>query len=674
MPVKMTLNKTPDPAADWGAFSIRSNCPPPLAQRMAMRDPEIRAFVVCRAACTLKGKNLRPGDAVFIKTTPTLQDNKACDTYEKDFFNVAYLDSRIVPLRYAGALRLKQDRRPFFDIVCLFAAVMHGGQDDVHVALGDYVGRTLDNTDDVRALQSLGITVLLTVLPDHGPAGWSNFTSEKGASAFADKLLAVARQYGLDGIDIDDEYSKPPSPVDPNSLIMVARRLRQQGGDLILSKALFEDESVFQRKWKEQTLAQQLTYGWEMSYPSTSGLARLTPYTEEPPEAGMRMKPHQLGLGVLNSDRNSTPPDKVEPQTRAIKNNDYGGMMVDAVEDFVRAPPFETIISNVFYGQDVKTMLPGCWSLPTGALALAHTNPSTNGVYPLHVSLAAAGQGFGAPIAVRTAGQETTDVGSAMAVFQKRLWVAWTGPMSGANNKLNVCSGRVDMFTQQIEFSGKRTFDDYRSKFSPALAAFKDKLYLAWVGGLNNSLAVKVYDNGDWGPIKPIPSSVLPITSAPSWAIVGDRLHFAAVAAGKAFAWSSADGNTFSQIELSLGSQPEEVQLANYGDWLYVAFIARTGDTKQISVGRTQDYKTFEFWRLPELSQSYSGLRLATWGPDMYVVARDRDNQLQMWTSVEGAIGFQPRQLLSTVASVAMPGLLGITDLFADGESLTTLL
>ena len=218
-----------------------------------------------------------------------------------------------MPLRYAGqvCVRSNTDRRPFFDIVCLFAVGIQGARDAARLEIGRGVAHTLDHTDDVAALQSLGIAVLLSVVGVWGPAGWSNFPTKKSAYAFADKLGEVVARYGLDGIDIDDEYSDKRL-VEGDSIIMVTSRLREQANEkIIISKALYDDQLDFKWRWNGKTLAQQLSHGWDMSYGDDTGIARLRPYAESPPDADMRMQKHQLALGVRNcpeDPRNWTPP------------------------------------------------------------------------------------------------------------------------------------------------------------------------------------------------------------------------------------------------------------------------------------------------------------------------------------------------------------------------------
>ena len=166
MAFELTSNMVPDEESDWGEYTVEHTCPRPRAQRVAMRDPNIKCFFICRTAVRLKGKTFAPGDAVFVWTAAPLKKNLSCDTYQKHFFNVGYLDPRQVPLRHAGTLRLDGNHRLFFDIVCLLAADMHGSAVDVRLAFNEGLDHALNHTDDVAALQNLGITVLLSVIGD----------------------------------------------------------------------------------------------------------------------------------------------------------------------------------------------------------------------------------------------------------------------------------------------------------------------------------------------------------------------------------------------------------------------------------------------------------------------------------------------------------------------------
>ena len=529
MAFKTLFNVMPDDSASWGAFFQRQDCPRPLAQRLATRDPDIKSFFICRRDLKCQKGTFPAGTTVFVMTSPGTSANSACDSYQKDFFNVGYVNPDNMPLRYAGqvCVRSNTDRRPFFDIVCLFAVGIQGARDAARLEIGRGVAHTLDHTDDVAALQSLGIAVLLSVVGDWGPAGWSNFPTKESAYAFANKLGEVVARYGLDGIDIDDEYSDKRL-VEGDSIIMVTSRLREQAKEkIIISKALYDDQLDFKWRWNGKTLAQQLSHGWDMSYGDDTGIARLRPYAELPPDADMRMQKHQLALGVRNcpeDPRNWTPPDFVARQTQEVKDNAYGGMMVFAAEDFVRAPDYEFRISGVFYQGDVGNSTPGCRYLPTSILALAHSADEGN-LHRLYISLASGGRVFGPPTPVKASGNdyhETTDVGTAMAVFKDLLWLAWIGPTAGGrDNYRNVCSAKSiqrpnGSLQQEGHVSGSA-----KSVHAPAMAVFEERLYLAWTD-LEGALQLMSCDGQSW--TKPQVIKDKGVKGAPALGVVGDWL------------------------------------------------------------------------------------------------------------------------------------------------------
>lgn len=156
----------------------------------------------------------------------------------------------------------------------------------------------------------------------HTQTGWSQFTDEATAQNFVDYLKShVVTPYGLDGIDIDDEYSRGPV-VDANSLAMVTTLMKQTMPDKLITKALFADGFAFTANWKGHTLGANLDYGWQMSYFGGNAKSRLSPYTS------YGMKKSQLCLGFSAEQRFSGQWDEVGPQaTQTIADGYAGGMM-----------------------------------------------------------------------------------------------------------------------------------------------------------------------------------------------------------------------------------------------------------------------------------------------------------------------------------------------------------
>ena len=181
----------------------------------------------------------------------------------------------------------------------------------------DNIQRVLDD-GSVKYLQARGIKVLLSVTNGQQPVGWSQFTSRRDALDFARYLKNVVARYGLNGIDIDDEYSTGA----PNrtSLIMVTTLMRRLMPNKIITKALFQDTSYFRASWRGHTLAENLDYGWQESY-GGQPRPRLAPYTRW-------LSKRQLSLGYWSGQPSPTPARDV----RWLRRRGYAGVMLYAFE------------------------------------------------------------------------------------------------------------------------------------------------------------------------------------------------------------------------------------------------------------------------------------------------------------------------------------------------------
>lgn len=245
-------------------------------------------------------------------------------------FAVAYCNS-VDALQQAGSYT-RADGSPSVAVACIFAANLNATVPDGNTVLAPNVpvpsgGAILNGNPTIMeilgsgviaTLQAKGIKVLLTVLGNHDAAGWSNFDTEAQAANFAAQLVAAVQTWGLDGIDIDDEYSSPAC-TNTQSLAMVTTLIRRAMPGKILSKALFSDSSYFQTSWNGNTLGANLTNGWQMSY----GAA---PRFVLPAYVGYGMSASTLAMGFWTQQPSSNPSGDVT----WLKDNGYGGVMVYA--------------------------------------------------------------------------------------------------------------------------------------------------------------------------------------------------------------------------------------------------------------------------------------------------------------------------------------------------------
>lgn len=119
---------------------------------------------------------------------------------------VAYVEVNSNELRNVGDYVLA-DGSNVFDVAIIFAANINHGPSGAYLHLNPQVQATLDAAaTQIRPLQDKGIKVTLSILGNHQAAGFANFPTRAAAEKFADEVAQVVRTYGLDGVDIDDEW------------------------------------------------------------------------------------------------------------------------------------------------------------------------------------------------------------------------------------------------------------------------------------------------------------------------------------------------------------------------------------------------------------------------------------------------------------------------------------
>ena len=116
------------------------------------------------------------------------------------------------------------------------------------------------------------------------------FENAQSAKDFALRLRDVVNLYGLDGIDIDDEYSQCQNSY-VNSLVTVVSEFKKLMPNKIISKALFSDSNYFDARYEGKRLGEVLDHGWEMSYWNAS-CSRIDAYKNR------GMSTDKLGIGV----------------------------------------------------------------------------------------------------------------------------------------------------------------------------------------------------------------------------------------------------------------------------------------------------------------------------------------------------------------------------------------
>jgi len=184
--------------------------------------------------------------------------------------SVAYVEVNNNSMLNVGKYTLANGGAQVFDLAVIFAANINYDGTKAYLHFNENVQRVLDNVaTEVRPLQQKGIKVLLSILGNHQGAGFANFQSQAAASAFAQELADAVNQYGLDGIDFDDEYADygvngTPQP-NASSFVYLVQALRQKLPTKLIT--LYDiGPAAANLSYNGQSVAETFDYAWNPYY------------------------------------------------------------------------------------------------------------------------------------------------------------------------------------------------------------------------------------------------------------------------------------------------------------------------------------------------------------------------------------------------------------------------
>jgi len=229
-------------------------------------------------------------------------------------FITAYVEVNSNSFHNPGCYTYGSPAKQDFSFAAIFAANINADANGNPVLYFNPQVQSTLTSGNIAYLQSLGIKVLLTVLGNHENAGWGCFTTYAQADSFAVQCKNAVTQYGLDGIDIDDEYST--CTTNTSSLVIALSALRAElGSSKYLTKALFDDTQYFSATYNGKKAGDILDYGWEMTYGNTNYSGRLAPYVS----AGMAKTKLGIGVDIGGTDETTA--------ANFVKSNGYGAVM-----------------------------------------------------------------------------------------------------------------------------------------------------------------------------------------------------------------------------------------------------------------------------------------------------------------------------------------------------------
>ena len=254
--------------------------------------------------------------------------------------NVIFLNNpSLQDVKDVGNYTVHGTGKPFFSELVLFAANINADSKGNPVLFyNTEMSTVLDkNIDAIRALQKKGVKVQIAYLGNHQQAGWSCTMSKDTIKSLSDSMVADVVKYGLDGIDVDDEYSTCSGDTSAFYNLLSAIKNNASFDKKILSKALWSDSAYFR---STTNVAKLPTEGYEMKY--NENVTNLSNYTA----AGMTK--NQLLLGI---DPGSTSASRVYDVAKSVSNAGYAGVMIWAPNGRLSRSAAATYYTNILKAQ-----------------------------------------------------------------------------------------------------------------------------------------------------------------------------------------------------------------------------------------------------------------------------------------------------------------------------------
>ncbi|WP_367865325.1 endo-beta-N-acetylglucosaminidase H [Pedobacter sp. WC2423] len=185
--------------------------------------------------------------------------------------SVCYVEVNTSDIRNVGKYKLSNGKQ-LFDIGIIFAANINYNitSKKAELFFNPQVANVLSNKDIyIKPLQDMGIKVLLSVLGNHQGAGFANFPDKDAAQTFAQQLSDAVITYGLDGIDLDDEYAdygnNGTGQPNTSSFVYLVSALRQLMPAKIISFYNI-GPSAANLSYNGVTAGSKLNYSWNPDY------------------------------------------------------------------------------------------------------------------------------------------------------------------------------------------------------------------------------------------------------------------------------------------------------------------------------------------------------------------------------------------------------------------------
>jgi hypothetical protein len=258
---------------------------------------------------------------------------------------ICYVEVNNSNMLNAGSYTLQNSNKQLFDVAIIFAANINYdvSKSRAYISNNNNVTKVLNNVDTyVRPLQQKGIKVLLDILGNHQGAGICNFPNREAAKDFALQIAHTVYTYGLDGVDLDDEYAdygnNGTGQANNSSFVMLLQELKAAMPDKLITW-YYIGPATTRQVYNGDNAGNYINYGWNAYY-GTYNAPSIPPLTNS--------KISAAATWIQN-----TPASTLTTLATNTKNDNYGVFMWYDLKG-TNAASYLSTGSNILYSENTQ--------------------------------------------------------------------------------------------------------------------------------------------------------------------------------------------------------------------------------------------------------------------------------------------------------------------------------
>lgn len=279
-----------------------------------------------------------------------LQSNNLINAQQNNPVGICYVEVNNSNMLNVGSYTLQDSNKQLFDIAIIFAGNINydTSKSRAYIANNNNVTKVLNNIETyVKPLQQKGIKVLLDILGNHQGAGLANFPNREAARDFALQIANTVYTYGLDGIDLDDEYAgygnNGTGQPNDGSFVMFLQELKKAMPDKLIT--FYNIGPVINKQnFEGDKAGNYINYAWNPYYGAYN-------IPSVPPLDKTKLSPS--AIWIKNSNTQSTSVTTLSNLATKSKNDGYGVFMWYDLKG-TNSADYLSAGSNILYGENTK--------------------------------------------------------------------------------------------------------------------------------------------------------------------------------------------------------------------------------------------------------------------------------------------------------------------------------